>query len=179
MPFLSIVTRCYKRPESLKANVASVANQTDQDYEHLFIVDDVGRGMEWANRALATATPAGDYVLVLDDDDILSEPRAIEYLKEAAVDKPDVIIFRGDFGEVLGILPDAVVWGNRPIKGHIGSAAFATSRDVWEKHVTSYGAKEGGDYEYLKALWQDKPAVVWLDKLITTLPTGQSWGAPE
>ncbi len=153
--------------------------QTDQDYEQLFIVDDVGRGIGWANRALVNATPTGNYVMVLDDDDMISEPRAIEYLKEATADGPDIVIFKGDCGDDLGILPDAVVWGKRPIKGHIGSFAIVTSRDVWEKHITAYGADEAGDYEYLKALWQDKPRVAWLDKILTAMPTGRSWGAPE
>ena len=178
MTFLSIVTRCYKRPEGLARNTASLARQTDRDFEQIFIIDEVGVGIPAANRSLANAEPVGDYVLVLDDDDIISEPKAIEYLKEATADNPEIVIFKGDL-EVLGILPSVAVWGKRPLKGQIAGCNFITRRDVWEKHVASYGADEAGDYEYIKALWWDKPAVVWLDRLLTATPNGRKWGAPE
>ena len=57
-PFLSVVTRCYKRPDMLNENKASLRGQTDQDYEQLFIVDDVGRGVIRA--AVRQGAPLGD-----------------------------------------------------------------------------------------------------------------------
>ena len=75
-PFLSIVTRCFKRPSLLERNKESVYNQLDQDWEHIFIVDDIGMGMEAANKALALNKHliSGEYVFILDDDDILVLP---------------------------------------------------------------------------------------------------------
>ena len=179
MPFLSVITRCYKRPKMFRQNVLSLAAQTDQDFEQIFIVDKIGYGIGGANRALATVEPTGDYVLVLDDDDIISEPRAIECLKEATTENPDIVIFKGDFHN-LGVLPDEVVWGKRPLLGHIGSCSFVVSNDVWKKHVAAWGSSgdDCGDYEFLKELWQGKPQVVWLDKLLVAIPTGRSFGTP-
>ena len=167
-PFLSVVTRCYKRPEMLAANVASLEEQTDQDYEQLFIVDEVGRGVGWANQALAGAEPAGDYVMVLDDDDMLTNYRAIELLKLATADQPEIVIFKADHAR-LGILPRPTVWGKRPIRGSIGSCDFISRRDVWDKHITAFGTMACGDYNYLRSVWQDGPEVIWLDELLASV----------
>jgi glycosyltransferase involved in cell wall biosynthesis len=163
MTFLSVVTRCYKRPDMLARNVASLEEQAEPDYEQLFIVDDIGRGVGWANQALSTAEPAGDYVMVLDDDDMLTDYRAIELLKLATVDEPPLVIFKADHAR-LGILPWPTVWGKRPIRGGIGSCDFISRRDVWEKHINAFGTLACGDYRYLQSVWQDKPDVVWLDE---------------
>ncbi len=176
-PFLSVVTRCYKRPVMLANNVASLRGQTDQDYEQLLIVDEVGRGVGWANQALATAEPAGDYVMALDDDDKLADYRAIELLKVATEGEPELVIFKADHAR-LGILPRAVVWGKRPIRGSIGGCDFISRRDVWEKHIAAFGTMACGDYRYLRSVWQDDPKVFWLDKLLASVQR-ISRGQPE
>jgi hypothetical protein len=152
----------------LRINRQSVYGQTDRDLEQLFSTDMVGRGIGWANRELANFHPCGDYVLVLDDDDRLVEPRAIEYLKEATKDNPDIVIFKGYHAE-LGRLPTKAIWNKRPLKGHIGSCDFISHRDIWKKHITAFGVDEGGDYAYLQSVWQDKPIVVWLDRQLTAV----------
>ena len=175
--FLSVVTRCYKRPLLLRANQHSLRQQTDPDYEQLFIVDDVGRGLPWANRALQTATPSGDYVLVLDDDDMLADPEAIEVLKEATADNPELVIFKTDHAK-LGVLPNDLIWGKRPLLGLIGSCSFISRRDVWEQHIHNFGKDAAGDFAYLKAVWFNRPNVVWLDRQLAAVQR-ISHGAPE
>lgn len=152
----------------LAINRRSLGAQTSQDYEQVFIVDDVGYGVGNANRALLTARVAGDYVLVLDDDDRMTNDRAIEMLKEATADSPDLVIFRVDHGP-LGILPDDLIWEKRPLKGHIGSCAFITRRDVWGRFIHRFGVDEGGDYAYLHAVWMEGPDVVWLDSQLAAV----------
>ena len=168
MPFLSVITRCYKRPLMLAANKHSLAAQNDPDYEQLFIVDDVGRGVGWANRALRTAEPTGDYVMVLDDDDLLSDHNAIVEMKEAAAERPDLVIFKCHHGP-LGVLPDSLVWERRPLKGHIGSCSFISRLDIWQDNIHRFGVDEGGDYAYLHALWAIRPRVVWLDRQLAAV----------
>ena len=168
MTFLSIVTRCYKRPDMLVRNTESLAQQTEQDFEQLFITDDKGLGVAVANRALVTANPAGDYVMILDDDDMLINDRAIELLKEAIVKfgtLPELVIFKADHAG-LGILPSRLTWGKRPVQGRIGSCDFITRRDVWEKHITAFGVDECGDYAFLRSIWTENPNVVWLDEIL-------------
>lgn len=164
MIFLTVVTRCYKRPEMLANNKKSLANQTSQDYKQVFLVDRIGRGVGAANRALKTAPIVGEYVLVLDDDDMLIHDRAIELLKQAAADSPALVIFKADH-DYMGILPDDLVWERRPLRGHIGSCSFITRRDVWERHIHRYGIDEAGDYAFLHSVWMDRPRVVWLDEV--------------
>ena len=175
MTFLTVVTRCYKRPDMLVENMTSLEGQTDPDYEQLFIVDFEGRGIGWANRALGTVEPAGEYVMVLDDDDMLTNDRAIELMKAATpkiqrygrptIERPDMLIFKASH-DGLGILPSPAIWGKRPLKGHIGSCDFISRRDVWERHIHRFGVDEGGDYAYLHAVWMDRPKVVWLDEVL-------------
>jgi cellulose synthase/poly-beta-1,6-N-acetylglucosamine synthase-like glycosyltransferase len=167
MTFLTVVTRCYKRPVML---------ETDMDYEQLFITDEEGKGIGWANRSLVMVEPVGDYVMVLDDDDMLSNDQAIELLKEAAIDQPELIIFRATHNG-LGTLPSNAIWGKRPLKGHIGSCDFISRRDVWEKYIHCFGVDEGGDYAYLHAVWMDRPRVYWLDEVLASVQR-ISHGAP-
>lgn len=49
MSFLTVITRTYKRPGLLARNQASLAAQTDPDFEQILLVDDAGRGVAWAN----------------------------------------------------------------------------------------------------------------------------------
>lgn len=177
MPFLSVVTRCYKRPNMLLKNQMSLLMQTDQDYEQWFIDDHEGRGVGWANRSLADAVVYGDYVMVLDDDDILIDERAIDKMKVATLDAPAILIFKADHKE-LGILPSPVVWRKRPVRGRIGSISFISRRDIWERHIDAFGVDEGGDYAYLHAVWRDKPSVVWLDEVLAGVQR-ISRGQPE
>ena len=177
MPFLSVVTRCYKRPNMLHRNVQSLKEQIDQDYEQIFIEDKFGRGVGWANRALSTAKPDGDYVMVLDDDDMLVNRWAITILKGAVHNKPDLVMFKADHNG-LGILPDDLVWKRKPLRGHIGSIDFITRRDVWERYIHRFGVDECGDYAFLHAIWFDQPQVEWCDELLASVQR-ISRGAPE
>ena len=164
--FLTVVTRCYRRPSALRANVASLDEQTCDDWEQLLIHDEVGRGIPWANRQMARYIDQidGDYVLMLDDDDRLTRPDAVEVLKRVTHSTPDIIIFRGLHGH-HGILPTDEVWGNKPKGTQISGQDFITRADVWKAHV---GAMDGrmGDYAFLQSLWPNAESVVWLDELL-------------
>ena len=177
MPFLSVVTRCYKRPKMFLRNVGSLALQIDQDYEQILTEDIEGRGIGWANRVLSTVEPTGVYVMVLDDDDMLIDNQAIEKMKGATVDRPAIVIFKANHKE-LGVLPSKAVWNKRPISGQIGSISFISRRDIWEQNIKAFGADAGGDYTYLQSVWQDKPSVVWLDEVLAGVQR-ISRGQPE
>lgn len=162
----------------LKANVQSLAAQTDPDYEQIFIIDERGEGLHAANKALALAEPEGKYVLILDDDDMLTDPQAIEALKEATVGDPALCFFKADHTDFLGVLPNSMVWGKRPIHGHVGSCDFITRRDWWARFIHFFGQPNSGDYAYLKAMWDQAPPTVWLDRQLAAVQR-ISWGQPE
>ena len=177
MTFLSVVTRCYKRPTMLHRNIESLYMQTDKDFEQLFIDDTEGRGIGWANAQLATVKPSGEYVMVLDDDDMLTDARAIEKMKAATIRAPSLVIFKADHAE-LGILPSKAVWNHRPMLGQIGSISFISRRDVWKRHIGAFDIFACGDYAYLQSVWRDKPSVVWLDEKLAAVQR-ISRGKPE
>lgn len=178
-PFLSVVTRCYRRPALLENNQASLRAQTVSDYEQILIIDEVGRGVHAANMALANAYPTGEYVLCLDDDDRLIDPEAIATLKCFVESKgrPSLVFFKADHA-ALGTLPDPIVWQKRPIHGYVGSCDFISRRDVWERHIVSFGTPASGDYHYLKSVWLENPCVAWLDRKLAGVQR-ISKGRPE
>lgn len=169
-PFLTVVTRCYKRPEFLKNNLESLKMQTVQNYEQILIIDEVGQGVYAANKSLANARPMGQYVMVLDDDDLLTDHEAIEtllwYVEQEQ--NPELVFFKADH-DWLGVLPSRSVWGRRPVHGHVGSCDFISRRDIWEQHITAFGAPHSGDYSYLQSIWNDAPCVAWLDRKIAAV----------
>lgn len=155
----------------------SLVAQQDQDYERIRLEDPEGRGVGYANRRLVEAKVRGDYVMVLDDDDLLLHNNAIGLMKKATQENPDLLIFKADHGP-LGILPSPLVWGKRPIQGRIGSIDFITRNDVWLKHISAFGVDEAGDYAFLRAIWETKPSVIWLDEVLAGVQR-ISRGAPE
>jgi len=172
MPFLSILTRTYQRPEALKQCKRSVAMQADQDLEHLILRDTVGVGCIEAYRLLLNVQPRGEYVMILDDDDLLASPWFVSDLKAAArAYDPDVIVFKMRCEE-LGILPDAFVWQQKPIHGHIGGPNVAVKLHVWDACIWSIVTDgEGGDpvyhsdLVYLKEVWAYTKRIHWMDKI--------------
>lgn len=115
--------------------------------------------------------------MVLDDDDMLTDPDAIEALKAATIDRPELVVFKAHHGR-LGVLPSVRMWGSKPLKGHIGSCDFITRRDVWERHIAAFGEDECGDFYFLKSVWRSDPEVVWLDRQLSAVQR-ISRGAPE
>jgi len=179
MPFLTVVTRCYKRPQMLRRNQAALDAQTCDDWEQLLLVDAVGRGVGWANAQFAAHADdvSGDYVLMLDDDDMLARSDAIETLKDAAKGSPELIVFRADHKQ-NGILPTAEVWGQEPKATHISGQDFITRADVWRAHIAHFAQTSMGDIAFLRALWPNVADVVWLDELLVEVQR-VSLGAAE
>ena len=154
-PFLSIVTRCYKRPTLLARNISSVQQQRDQDLEHIFIIDEIGIGVGAANQSLALNAHLinGEWVLILDDDDILVYDNYVHNLKVIVERyKADVVISKMRWH--LGVeKPEKRWWKRPPVDGHIGSPCFAVRREVWLKHIHTFGTLRGGDFYFIRTLW--------------------------
>jgi len=181
MPFLEVLTRCYQRPRMLAINRASLWAQTDPDWGQTLLVDDVGRGINWATENLAAYAPKliGTYVLILDDDDMLICPTLVADLKCLAAEfDPDVIMLRMDHGGGV-VLPDDDTWGHGPVLGRIGCSAFVVRRAVWQAHA---GAMVPGQYHsdflLIEAIWRDDPRVYW-HNVVASRVMKQSFGQPE
>lgn len=165
VPFLTIVTRCCRRPRMLRLNILSVLAQTCRDVEHVFLVDLAGahRGgnVLWANRQFRRykARMKGRYVFLLDDDGVLYSPDFVEQAKKIAdAHEPDVILCRSRQPALPGVhavLPPPFVWdvawerGKRPARwvGHGYNSVLRS--DHWAGVCDSYwSSRHGGDWRF-------------------------------
>ena len=175
-PFLTVVTRCYKRPIFLQNNVQSLKAQTDPDYEQVFIIDKVGLGLAWADKALNKFKDRnhGSYVMVLDDDDRVSDINFIKTLKQIINGNTqlDVVIWQGLFGwsslNKKGYLmpTNGTNWGKKVEQGKIGSFNYAVRNEIYQKHI--HKCKEGlhGDFNYINSVLNQKGiSVLWLEQI--------------
>ena len=183
MPFLSIVTRCYKRPKMLRVNILSVATQTSRDWEQIFITDEEGRGILWANQSLHhnRHRVRGRYVLILDDDNCLAYNGLVEDLKKLMpISKrgPDIIMVKED--QILRTLPTN--WEKYPTFGHIDTGCFIVRNELWHRHIELFRQPSGGDYAFISALFAMRDSngwlVSWFDKVAVRVQK-VSRGKPE
>lgn len=169
MPFLTVITRTYKRPNLLANNQRAFAEQTDPDYEQIIIRDEVGVGVAAANvRLRGTAgCVRGEYVLVIDDDDIVVDPGLIADLKRLAVTRPGVIMVRWDHGP-RGVLP-AEEWfehGGVPPKAGVGGGAPIVRADVYRALCHTWGNAYDGDHDFVSSVLTCGQPVVWHNKVV-------------
>lgn len=184
MSFLHVITRCYRRPNMLMANLASMMQQTDGDYEQTLLVDTVGRGMGYAQAQLTDYAPhlRGEYVWLLDDDDLCVWPEMVSELKQkvaGARKQPDVIMVRMQHGGSLGVQPDGAHWGKPPVLQHVGCSAYLVRRDWWQVHAHAWAtAHYNSDYDFIEAVWDSNPSVLWVDRIASACQR-ISHGEPE
>ncbi len=149
MTFLTILTRSYRRPESLARCVQSVARQTDPDAEQIVLHDPVGRGVGWSYLNLRYVTPRGEYVFLLDDDDYLIDDGFVAALKQFAHDnrKPDIIYVQMDVSGT--VMP---IWEHGLQRGYIAASCFALRRNVWIEHIIDLIDDYSADFYFISAV---------------------------
>lgn len=148
MAFLTILTRSFRRPNQLARCVLSVARQSDPDIEHVIVHDPIGRGIGWSYQNLRTVPIGGDYVFILDDDDYLILDSFVHDLKQAAHDRPEVMIVQMDLLDRR--LPQTC---GEPVLGGIAVSCFVVRRDVWLEHAPEFPACYEADYRFIHAIW--------------------------
>ena len=169
---ICFVTRCHpNRPKMQQACIDSVKAQTCKDYSHLLFEDDKtknGYGRDKADARLREASPLdGDYIMVLDDDDMLVYDKFVAEFREAvAKSDPDVVIFKGRVGDT-DILPSSGWWGKPPQLGGIGSFCFAVKKALWVKYIGNWGPTFG-DHTFIRECYLNTDKVLWIDKIIAT-----------
>lgn len=181
-PFLSIVTRCHKRPQGLLRCLESIARQTDPDYENVLIMDERGIGVIKANGLFHQHRERvrGEYVHLLDDDDVLVDTELVWRLKCIARTHnwPDVIMFRAVHpgGQIK---PPDKLWGQRPVGSEIGGESYVIKREIWKRHIHVFG-EHGypGDFYFITELFNQGYSVFWCDTVIAQAFT-QNIGKPE
>lgn len=184
-PFLEVVTRTFmQRPNMLAANAASVEALRGADHLHSVLVDYHMLGVAAANAALANYAPSGQYVWVLDDDDLCLHAGLVEDLKYLAWlhASPPAVIVRMDHGEPLGVLPAAAHWRQVPHEAGIGSSAIITRKDVWMYCRSAWGSgRYASDFDFIAAVFAAHGStnrIVWHD-VIASRCQRISRGEPE
>jgi hypothetical protein len=181
-PFLSIITRHMPgRKEFLLLNRASLWLQTDQDFEQIVMEDDQGRGWEYVQQMLieASSRVKGDYVMILDDDDVMINALGVELLRVAVDDNPAGVIFKTWHNE-MGVLPENGYWQRQPESGHIGSCSFILRRDIFNDYIKRQPPGHyASDFDLIASVYRDHPKeMCWLDKLMCWV-IRQSRGRPD
>ena len=142
----------------------SLVGQTDSDWEQSFLVDEVGRGVGWAQEQLADYAEflTGSYIWILDDDDKCVRDTLVAELKGIVrVYDPDVIMLRMDHGP-RGVLPEPGFWGKKPACGHCGCSSFVVRREVFQAHAEAWrSARYVSDFDFITAVFESGARVFW------------------
>jgi glycosyltransferase involved in cell wall biosynthesis len=181
MPVLTIITRTFNgRPAGLAKNVASVESQSDRaSVQHLVVVDSDRRGVEWAQWNLRNVSDkiAGDYVMLLDDDDYLIDDHFVRDFVSISHDYPEVVIVRMDMGTGL-VLPVDSMWEQAPRHSHIACSCYIVMRDIWIEHVENFGDRYDGDFQFIDSVWKHGHEFYWWRRTVSRVGR-VSRGAPE
>jgi hypothetical protein len=179
MAVLEVIVRTFgQRPSMLARNLASLEAQTVADWQRTLVVDDAARGCAWANANLATVEATGDYVWVLDDDDVCCRSHLVAELQTIAhMERPDVIMVRA-FHERFGLLPNDANWQQRPVRGNVGYSCYIVRRDVWNAYRDAMTERYDADFWWIDHLWQQRLGWYWHDVTAAWYPQ-QSIGEAE
>lgn len=174
--FLEILTRTFPgRPYYLKRCQESLTHLRDPDWSQRIIMDEAGRGVEWANANMGTIQADGDWIWVLDDDDVCCYYDLIGDLKALVrKTKPDIVIVRSYHAQ-WNMLPPYERWLQRPIMGQIGPSCVVVRRDVWNAFHHAWTPTYAGDFWYINTLWDAKLKIAWLP-ITAAYQTQQSRG---
>jgi len=172
MKTIAFITRVHpKRPEMLKVCIDSVKAQTDDDYIHLLHRDDnteSGHGLHLANQSFVNVPPINaQYVMVLDDDDMLIDPDFVKLFKGIVEKhKPEIVFFKGKIGG-RGTYPKEQCWGKRPRRKYMAGFCFAVRLDVWKKYIYKWGNKRCGDFFFISACYENTKEHFWFDHIVS------------
>ena len=177
-PLMTFVTRCFRRPKGLYNCIENISRQTNDNYDHIFIVDDTGKGLHRANKSLGENKHRvkGKYVYAIDDDDSLIYTDFVNDVKNIfETHDPDIIIAKINLAG--NIHPTSEYWRKYPIRGQISGACTIYKNDIYKKVIDKHGQSRAGDFFMLKHIFDSGYKVYWWDKVILESVTGHR--APE
>lgn len=182
--FLNIVTRHLAgRPLLLRQNQASLASLESDGWKQTLLIDDVGRGVKWANRNLKTHTPAGEWVWVLDDDDVCTMPNLIQELEAVVKAQPNakIVIAQADVTTHVGHIVPSHSWGTRPTYCDIAMPCLFFKASTWVEYSNAWAQEIAADYRMADHVWTaigGNEATVWWDAIVAR-STQVGNGRPE
>lgn len=174
---LTIVTRAYKRPDSLWRNIESVGRITPQHLvQQVLLVDQVGIGIPETYRRLRSLDVEGRWVYILDDDDYLSMPDYfMKTIMRAEVAGHDMVVVRMRHGDrVLPVQQQRAM----PKSGEAGVSSIACRKDVWDVAKLSFGERYDGDIDYVQKAWTISKNILHIDTVVSVSEIAHH-GLPE
>lgn len=161
---LSIYTPTFQRPGLLADCVASVEAQI-VPVQHVIVHDEVGLGVDgmFADIANHAHEVAGDLVMVLSDDNVLTDPHVAEDLLSVweEQERPDVVMFKGSIGACI----QPLAWEREPVECQVDLSCFAVEREVWLRHAGDWGHRYEGDFDFIHKLWELRYRFYWWNRL--------------
>lgn len=163
MALLEVLTRCYRRPAMLRHNRASLERQSSHDWKQTMMIDTVGIGIAATYERLATYEPGGDYVWLLDDDDLcVYEDLVADLYDIAYAHDPAVVMVKMDRDGF--VLPDKFTWHKPPQLGHICVSCFIVKRAIWMRHRKAFTPGDySSDYNFIASIFERDYDIYWLD----------------
>ncbi len=160
-PTVSVIVPTRDRQEELVRALASVAPQLHPGDEVVVVADATG---DWGAtpRTSAMNRAAGDYLVFLDDDDVLV-PDALESVRRAVAENPNrPHLFRMKRGPQGDLLP-----GPREIgTGNVSSQMFVCPNDP--ARFGTWTTRYEGDHDFIRGTIANYPegALVWRDEVL-------------
>jgi len=178
MALLEIITRTYKRPAMLRHNRASLERQSSHDWTQTMMIDHEGIGIAATYERLSTYEPGGDFVWLLDDDDLcVYEDLVADLYDVAFAHNPDVVMMKMDRDG--HILPDKFTWQKPPQLGHVCVSCFIVKRAVWMRHRSAFApGTYSSDFNFISDVFERDYEVYWLD-VVASKCQRVSRGEPE
>lgn len=203
-PVLSVVTLMHPRRPTMQARNLESVEALGPTVEHVLVYMRISDAPVVAHEVLADPELerhiAGKYVMIVDDDDELIEPRLSELLRRQAHadDWPTWYMVKAELGEPYnGTWPvwspgkpvefstadicapfDLTAWRPGDTPGRVSILNMIVRADVWRRH---HGAmvKWPGDYELACAMYDAGERPTWWDILAARTQRANSQGAPE
>lgn len=167
-PFLTFYTPTYKRPRLLENCRASVRQQSLDEWEQVIIPDEIGIGVGgmFGQVQHHVQLVRGDYVYLLQDDDVLADAHVVRDLKTTAksYDYPAVVMVKNV--KRGNVYPTPEAWGREPREGLIDLGSYVVRSDIFKRHASDFGQRYAGDFDFILALWQHNYRFFWYDRLI-------------
>lgn len=177
-PFLTVLTRCHpKRPDCLKRNVAMIHSQ-GFGIQHLLLKPEREPNKKTPRENAVAVGPLihhakphvkGEWVMQLDDDDILATKDFLKIIKKEIRKNPrvDMIIFKCDLGGK--ILPPLGNWNRRELL----LANVAGPNIMVKKRIYDQASAEWllpvyeSDFHYIKKCYKMAKRPLWLNSILT------------
>lgn len=107
------------------------------------------------------------WILILDDDDYLSNELALQVLANSLPDEDTMLVCKMEYPDG-STLPDEAYWGKTPFTRRHISMPTICFHSKWKHHVDFDGMR-AGDYRFANKLLKYVKGVKWLDYVVVGL----------